>query len=152
MLSHGFAGHLARRNPAAAPYPYDGAEQGLCAEGQARTALTIQQQVPNIGPTETSPRTSVNPTHEQGWGRAPGWQWGWMRKNIPLNLAFGSGSCARLGQTRVEYALNSGAHKPGSGKWQGMMHPTPRRGVLDQPQTAYLTAAVAPIPTWGEQV
>ncbi len=132
-------------------YPYDGSNNGMAADGIHRSPLTIQQEVPNIGAVETAPKTQVNPTHEQGWGRAPGWQWGWMKKAIPTNPAFGRNGVKRLGQQRVEAAINSGVHAPGSGKYQaGQATRTPQRGVIAQPQTSYLTAAVTPLQTWGE--
>lgn len=139
--------------PGGVPYPWEGADNGMAADGINRSALTIQQEVPNIGAVETAPRTSVNPTHEQGWGRAPGWQWGWMKKAIPTNQAFGRNGVKRIGQTRAEIDRNSGTHAPGSGKWQaGQATRTAQRGNLQQPETAYLTAAITPIPTWGEPV
>lgn len=145
LTSLSLAGHMARNSPEA-PYPWEGSEHGEAADGQNRTALTIQQEVPNIGEVQTAPKTQVNPTHEQGWGRAPGWQWGWMRKNIPFNLAFGRNGVKRLGQIRPDGGLNLGMHRPGVGKWQQPgVYPKPRRGVLAAPQTAYLTAAVSPV-------
>lgn len=139
--------------PTGVAYPYDGADNGMAADGIHRSALTIQQEIPNIGNVQTSPKTQVNPTHEQGWGRAPGWQWGWMKKAIPTNPAFGHNAVKRLGQQRDEAAINGGVHAPGSGKYQdGSRTRTPQRGVIAQPQTAYLTAAVTPVQTWGEPV
>jgi len=138
--------------PTGVAYPWDGNDNGMAADGIHRSALTMQQEVPNIGPVETAPKTQVNPTHEQGWGRAPGWQWGWMRKNIPTNPAFSRNSVKRIGQhPRRELIRNSGPHAPGAGKHQsGAQTRTPQRGVIAQPQTTYLTAAVTPISTWGE--
>lgn len=134
-----------------AAYPYDGSPNGMAADGIHRSALTIQQEVPNIGPVETAPKTQVNPTHEQGWGRAPGWQWGTMRKSIPTNPAFGRNGVKRIGQTRAEIDRNSGVHAPGAGTFQsGHFTRTPQRGVIAQPQTSYLTAAVTPVQAWGE--
>jgi hypothetical protein len=133
-----------------APYPFDGSTTGSCSDGQQRTALTVMQEVPNIGQVQTAPKTRVNPTHEQGVGRAPGWKNGWMRKNIPYNLAFGRNCTKRLGQTRVEGPINSGVHGPGKGAWQSPMHATSHRGTIDPPQTVYLTAAIPPTPSWGE--
>jgi len=139
--------------PTAVPYPWEGSDNGMAADGIHRSPLTMQQEVGNIGPVETAPKTQVNPTHEQGWGRAPGWQWGWMRKNIPTNPAFSRNAVKRLGQTRVEGPINSGKHAPGTGKYQdGHVTRTPQRGVLAQPQTTLLTAAVNPIEAWGEPV
>ena len=145
-------------SPVPCAYPYNGDEDGNAAHGVHYSHLTIQQEVPNIGPVQTMPLTPVNPTHEQGFGRAPGWQHGWMRKNFPMD--FGAASAphrdARLGGptnsllstnphgVRAEGAINSGVHAPGSGKWQdgmiGGRHAG--RGVVQPPATVYLTAAV----------
>lgn len=137
--------------PTGVVYPYDGSDNGMAADGIQRSALTIQQEVPNIGAIQTNPKTQVNPVLEQGWGRAPGWQYGWMKKAIPTNPAFGRNGVKRLGQTRSEGGLNSGRHAPGTGKYQdGSQTRTPQRGTIAQPQTAYLTAAITPLQTWGE--
>lgn len=144
MLTHHAANrHMMPLSNGVAPYPYEGRPDGMAADGQYRSALTVLQEVPNMGPTMTAPKTQVNPTHEQGFGRAPGWQWGWMRKNIPYSRSVINHNVARLGQLRVEGFLASGVHAPGRGAWQsGAGTNTPQRGVLPNPTTVYLTAAV----------
>ena len=137
-----------------ADYPFDGSPDGMAADTLFRNALTIQQGVPNIGDVQTAPKTQVNPTHEQGVGRAPGCKNGTMRKAIPINHAFGRNAVKRLGQhIRTEGILASGQHAPGRGKWQNQHSAKPRRGVLPDPETVYLTAAVPSAgATWGEPV
>jgi hypothetical protein len=150
--------HMTPSQQGAQPYPYEGRPDGMAADTLFRSPLTVQQEVPNIGPSLTAPKTKVNPTLEQGWGRSPGWKNGWMRKNIPADMAAGGKvACARLGQVRAEGILNSGLHAPGTGQWQsGHATQTPKRGVIAQPETVYLTADVTPqgahavTGSWGE--
>ncbi len=130
---------------------WEGSETGMAAENERFSPLTVQQNVPNIGEAQTAPKQRVNPTHEQGEGRAPGWKWGWMRKNIPYAPVTQQHKQRPFGPLRTEYPRNS-SHPPGTGREQFPIfkekkrHPTTLQGA----ETSYYVAAAPPTPTWGE--
>lgn len=130
---------------------WEGSLTGMAAATLNLSPLTVQQNVPNMGEAQTAPKTRVNPTHEQGEGRSPGWKWGWMRKNIPFAPSTQLHRQANFGPLRAQVARNSGAHAPGLGP--GLvpsLHNHKRRPtVLAGPETVYYTAAMPPSPTFG---
>jgi hypothetical protein len=148
--------HAAAESPAtaAAGLPlFDGSPTGMAADTLLLAPLTVQQNVPNIGDAQTAPRTSINPTLEQGDGRSPGWKWGWMRKNIALMPGPAqSHKQRRFGNLRAEYPRGS-AHPPGTGPGQlPILHNHKKRPTnLQEPETVYFTAAVPPSPTWSSE-
>jgi hypothetical protein len=153
MLTHARAGDHGHPTTAQ-PVLFDGRTTGMAADARLVTPLTVQQEVPNLGTAQTAPQTQVNHTHEQGEGRAPGWQWGWMKKNIPFSpITAGSHKQGHYHSLRPE-APRGFAHPPGSGPGQV---PQLRRGfrpfaTLAQPTTVYNTAAHSPLAPWAEPV
>lgn len=136
------------------PVPFDGRTTGMAADVLLVTPLTVQQEVLNIGTAQTAPKTRVNPTHEQGDGRAPGWKWAWMRKNIPYApRTAGSHKQGHFHSLRAE-APRAFAHPIGSGPGQT---PRAKRGFrpltsIAQPTTVYNTAAHPPLAPWAEPI
>lgn len=133
---------------------WEGAESGMAADTQYLTPLTVLQNVPNESTAQTAPRTSVNPTHEQGEGRAPGWQSGWMKKNIPEagKAAIAAHMQKHFYGFRAEVPLGYG-HPPGRGPGQSVaLHFVKHRpAVLPNQETSYFVASGAgPIAGWGE--
>lgn len=131
--------------------PWEGAPTGMAADTIALTALTVQQNVPNMGEAQYAPQTQVVAPLEQGDGRSPGWKWAWMRKNFPLTFVELSHRQRKFGALRDEYPVGY-AHPPGSGPGQSVaLHRTKRKPTsLGAPETVYFTAAEPPTPTWGE--
>lgn len=135
--------------------PYDGSTTGMAAAGILLSPLTVQQNVPSLGSAQTGRNKQVNPTLEQGDGRAPGWKWGWMRKNIPFSpRTAGSHKQRKFGPVlRPEQRRGSG-HPPGSGPGQtpGLTRGSRPFMSLGQPETVYYTAMHAPLTPWAEPV
>lgn len=130
---------------------WEGSTTGMAADNEAVSPLTLQQNVPNIGPAQFAPKTKVVPPLEQGEGRAPGWRWGWMRKVIPFAPYTQSHKQRPFGPLRTEYPRSS-AHPVGTGREQDPIFKEKKRRptVLMDPETVYYTAAAPPTPTWGE--
>jgi hypothetical protein len=152
MLTHARAG--AHGPTFAEPVLFDGRTTGMAADVQLLTPLTVQQNVPNLGSAQTNPKTQVNPTFEQGDGRAPGWKWGWMRKNIPFTpITAGSHKQKHFGPLRAERPRAS-AHPVGTGPGQitGLRRGFRPFASLAQPTTVYNTAAHPPLAPWAEPV
>lgn len=129
---------------------YEGSPTGMAASTLALSPLTVQQNVPNIGIAQHAPKTKVVAPLEQGEGRSPGWEWGWMRKNIPFAPSTQLHAQRHYGPLRAEYPRGS-AHPPGVGREQSpIFKQTKRRPtVLAGPETVYYTAAMPPTPTFG---
>lgn len=129
---------------------WDGSTTGMAASTLALAPLTVQQNVPNMGPAQHAPKTKVVAPLEQGEGRSPGWRWGWMRKNIPYAPVTQEHAQRHFGNLRAEYPRGTG-HPVGSGPGQTpavketRRHPT----VLAGPSTVYYTAVMPPTPTFG---
>jgi hypothetical protein len=131
---------------------WDGSTTGMAASTLLLTPLTVQQNVPNIGDAQRAPKQRVDATLEQGVGRAPGWKWGWMKKNIPYAPVTAQHAQANFGAERHQRPRNSGVHAPGTGYMMSVAVKNHKRRptVLAQPETVYYTAAMPPTPTWGE--
>lgn len=140
--------------PTAPPEEFwEGSETGMAAATIRRTPLSMQQGVPNIQQVQHAPQTQVIPALEQGEGRAPGWKWAWMRKNIPYSPEHIMSHAQRnYGPLRVEvplgYESTRKLNRPGQ---QIVEHygKTPPVS-LDNPQTVYAVAATPSLSTWGE--
>jgi hypothetical protein len=134
--------------------PYDGSTTGMAADTVTLIPLTVQQNVPNIASAQTNPKTQVNPTLEQGDGRAPGWKWGWMRKNIPFNRAQVAHSQPHYSY-RMQAELERGSgHFPGSGPGQlpGITKGFRPSQSFGEPETVYNTVAAPALTPWAEPV
>lgn len=130
---------------------WEGSTTGMAASTLALTPLTVQQNVPSIGEAQRAPKTKVDATLEQGEGRAPGWKWGWMRKNIPFAPVTQMHKQRPFGPLRTEYPMSS-AHPPGTGREQFPIFKEHKKRptVLAGPETVYYTAAAPPTVTWTE--
>lgn len=152
MLVHSHApDHTGQQAPA--DVPYEGAQHGMAADTLLVSPLTVQQELPNAGGAQTGTNHWVNPTHEQGEGRAPGWKWGWMRKVIPFSpRTAGSHKQRHFSDLRPQLRR---AHPPGSGPGQapGASFQGFRPNMtLAQPTTVYKTAAHPPLAPWSEPI
>jgi hypothetical protein len=129
---------------------HEGSTTGMAADTEALTPLTVQQNVPNIGEAQHAPKTKVVAPLEQGEGRSPGWQWGWMRKNIPFAPVTQEHKQRKFGHLRAEYPRGTG-HPVGSGREQSPAFKQSKRRptVLADPETVYFTAAMPPTSTFG---
>lgn len=155
--------HAARATHVAQNAPedlHDGSETGMAASTIVRTPMTMQQNVPNMQAAEVAPQTQVVRPLEQGVGRAPGWKWAWMRKNIPYSPDHIQGHMQRnFGPLRAElplgYDTTRKLNRPGQ---QIVQHygKTPPVS-LEAPMTQLATVAYPELPTnlgvpWGEPV
>lgn len=132
---------------------YDGSDTGMAASTIARTPLTVQQNVPNMQQVSHAPQTQVIPELEQGQGRAPGWKWAWMRKNIPYSPDHITGHMQRnFGPLRVEMPLGMESVRKLNRPSQTVVEHTGKMApvTLAAPETAYATVTAPNLPTWGE--
>lgn len=150
--------HAARPShyPASPPEDYwEGSETGMAADTLVLTPLTVQQEVPNMQQFVHAPQTQVVPELEQGEGRAPGWKFGWMRKNIPYAPDHIASHMQRnFGPLRIEEPLGYESVRKLNRPSQTIIEhigKTPPVS-LDQPHTVYGTAAEPSLATWGEPV
>lgn len=140
--------------PAAEPTDlYDGSETGMAASTIRRTPLTVQQEIPNIQPVQIAPQTQVVAALEQGEGRAPGWKWAWMRKNIPYSPEHIAGHMQRnFGPLRpglpLGYESTRRLNRPGQTILEHVGKAPPVS--LEQPQNQTATVSYPIVPTWGE--
>lgn len=132
---------------------WEGSETGEAADTLSLTPLTVQQNVPNMQQVNHAPQTQVIPELEQGEGRAPGWKWAWMRKNIPFAPDHIHGHEQRhFGPLRVETPLGYQSvlrlSNPGNTAIEHFGKTPP--ATLEEPHTVYNTAVEPNLPTWGE--
>lgn len=134
---------------------WEGSETGMASGVIRVTPLSVQQDVPNMQVVAHAPQTQVIPELEQGEGRAPGWKWGWMRKNIPYAPDHISSHMQRnFGPLRIELPLGYESTKKLNRPSQTILEhfgKTPPV-TLDQPVTVYNTVAAPSLSTWGEPV
>lgn len=145
---------LGQHIPQATPDEYwEGSETGMAASGIVVTPLSIQQNVPNMQQVNHAPQTQVIPELEQGEGRAPGWKWGWMKKNIPYSpVHIASHMQRNFGPLRVEMPLGFESTRKLNRPSQTITEhygKTPPVS-LDNPVTVFNTAAQPSLSTWGE--
>jgi hypothetical protein len=132
---------------------WNGSETGMAADTLALTPLIEQQNVPNMQQVNHAPQTQVIPELEQGEGRAPGWKWGWMRKNIPYAPEhIASHSQRNFGRLRDELPLGYETTRKLNRPSQSILehHAMNPPASLEQPHTVYNVASEPTLPTWGE--
>jgi hypothetical protein len=132
---------------------WNGSETGMAADTLALTPLIEQQNVPNMQQVNHAPQTQVIPELEQGEGRAPGWKWGWMRKNIPYAPEhIASHSQRNFGKLRDELPLGYETTRKLNRPSQSILehHAMNPPASLEQPHTVYNVASEPTLPTWGE--
>ena len=134
---------------------WNGSETGMAADTLALTPLVEQQNVPNMQQVNHAPQTQVIPELEQGEGRAPGWKWAWMRKNIPYAPDHIESHAQRnFGPLRVEEPLGYESTRKLNRPSQSILEHTAKNppASLEAPHTVYNVAAEPVMPTWGEPV